>query len=325
MDRILGLGNALTDVSVALKDDDILLKMGLPKGGMTHIDETTFSRINQVLGTLDTTITPGGSVGNACRAMAHLGLSTGFIGKVGHDAFGERYAQSLTSVGVENKLIISSTLPSGVCTSFISSDGERTFADHMAASLDLKAEDLKLEMLKGYEYMFIEGYLVQNHALIEQGAQMAKEAGMKVIMDLASYNIILSDLEFCRYLVEQYVDILFANDEEARALTRKKPEEALKELAEMVEMVVVKVGAEGSWVQKGSYKVHADAVKVEQVVDTTGAGDHFAAGFLYGLLRDASLKRCAEIGALVAAQEIQVVGTQLSDEQWLDIKLRIED
>ena len=88
MDRILGLGNALTDVSVALKDDDILLKMGLPKGGMTHIDETTFSRINQVLGTLDTTITPGGSVGNACRAMAHLGLSTGFIGKVGRDAFG---------------------------------------------------------------------------------------------------------------------------------------------------------------------------------------------------------------------------------------------
>jgi len=324
MERILGLGNALTDVSVALKEDDILYRMRLPKGGMTHIDEETFEELQFIFSHQDTTITPGGSVGNACRAMAHLGMPTGFIGKVGRDAFGERYAQSLTSVGVENLLIISPTLPSGVCSALISVDGERTFADHMAASLDLKAEDLKAEMLEGYHYMFIEGYLVQNHALIERGAQLAKEAGLKVVMDLASYNIINADRDFCRYLVQQYVDIVFANDEEVRALTGKEPLEALTELSEMVDLAVVKVGAEGSYVQHGSERVKADAVKVQQVVDTTGAGDHFAAGFLYGLLNGKSLKRCAEIGALVAAYEIQVMGTELSEEQWEEIKKNIE-
>ena len=312
----MGLGNALTDVSAALKEDDILMEMGLPKGGMTHIDTVTFGKLMRVLERLEHTVTPGGSVANSCRAMARLGMPTGFIGKVGYDNMGARYALSLTSVGVENRLITSETLPSGVCCAFISEGGERTFADHMAASLDLRAEDLSAERMQGYDYLFLEGYLVQNHALIERAAVLAKELGMKVVMDMASYNIILADLDFSRYLVEHYVDVVFANEEEARALTGKEPEEALHELARMVETAVVKVGAKGSLVQQGSEVWRVPATPVAQVVDTTSAGDHFAAGFLYGMLQGKAMDRCAEMGAKLSAYAIQVMGTVIPENVW---------
>jgi len=323
MERILGLGNALTDVCVTLKDDSILKKLGLPKGGMTHISDELFVEVIGLIRKMDYSVTPGGSVANACRAMAHLGMPTGFVGKIGDDEFGRFYADSLAKVGTENLMIISDTYPSGVCSALISSDGERTFADHMAASLDLKAEDLTPEMMKGYQYLYIEGYLVQNHALIQRSAEMAKDMGLKVVMDLASYNVILQDKEFCRFLVDEFVDILFANEEEAHALTGKKPEEALQELAEKVELVIVKMGAKGALVQQGTTRVQADAVKVEQVVDTTGAGDHFSAGFLYGLLKGMPLKRCAELGSMVAAEAIQVIGALLPDNKWEEVKMKL--
>ena len=151
MDKILGIGNALTDVSVILRNDDILTELGLPKGGMVHIDDELFGKIQLMLEHHHVIITPGGSIANSCRAMGHLGVPTGFIGKVGHDKIGQLYAKSLTDVGVENLLVVSPNLSSGVCTSFISQGGERTFADHMEASIDLWAEDLNPDIFKQYK------------------------------------------------------------------------------------------------------------------------------------------------------------------------------
>ena len=322
MDKILGLGNALTDISAVLKADGILQDMGLPKGGMTHIGTATFQTLMGVLEKLEHTVIPGGSVANSCRAMGRLGMRTAFIGKVGRDDFGELYAQSLTTDGVENRLITSDTLPSGVCCAFISEGGERTFADHMAASLDLRAEDLTSGRMQGCDCLFLEGYLVQNHALIERAAVLVKEQGMKVAMDMASYNIILADLDFSRHLVEHYVDVVFANEEEARALTGKEPEEALHELAALTETAVVKVGAKGSLVQRGKEVWQVPAERVAHVVDTTSAGDHFAAGFLCGMLRGERLDVCAEMGTKLSAQAIQVMGTRIPEDVFSGIKLK---
>ena len=290
MDKILGIGNALTDVSVILRNDDILTELGLPKGGMVHIDDELFGKIQLMLEHHHVIITPGGSIANSCRAMGHLGVPTGFIGKVGHDKIGQLYAKSLTDV---NLLVVSPNLSSGVCTSFISQGGERTFADHMEASIDLRAEDLNPETFKKYKYLFLEGYLVQNHILIEQAAKMAKEAGMKVAMDLASYNIILEDHNFCTYLVENYSDI-----------------------------AIVKMGAKGSIIatKEELSEIHAQKANC---VDSTGAGDYFAGGFLYGLVNNHNLNQCAEIGSIIAAEVVQVVGTELSREKWIDIKHKI--
>jgi len=324
MDKILGIGNALTDVSVILKSDDILTALNLPKGGMVHINDELFERIQQMIGHHHVTITPGGSIANSCRAMGHLGVPVGFIGKIGRDQIGKNYAKSLTDVSVENMMVVSPNLSSGVCTSFISNGGERTFADHMGASIDLKAEDLKPEMFNGYQYLFLEGYLVQDHASIEKGAKLAKEAGMKVAMDMASYNIILEDHDFCTYLVEKYIDIIFANEEEAKALTGLGPYEAARELTEYCEIVVVKIGAKGSLIATKD-KLSEVPAHTANCLDSTGAGDYFAAGFLYGLVNGHSLSQCAEIGSITAAEVVQVIGTELTEEKWAIIKHKIAE
>lgn len=323
MNTIIGVGNALTDVLAVLENDDILMELNLPKGGMVHIDEETLRRVQAFFQQTRTHVSTGGSVANSVRALARLGVPTGFIGKVGNDEFGGFYRESLVKRGIDNHLIVSSTLPSGVCSAFISPDGERTFADYMGASLALVADDLQPSVLQPYQYLFLEGYLVQNHDLIARAATLAKQLGLKIVMDMASYNIVKSDYQFFTSLVKQNVDIIFANEEEARAFTGLEPEKALDELARYCGIVVVKEGAQGSYIRRGTEKVHVEAVPVSRVVDTTGAGDSFAAGFLYGLVSGLSLKQSGMIGSVLSSECIQVLGTELPDEAWDRIQTEI--
>ncbi len=214
-------------------------------------------------------------------------------------------------------------LPSGVASTFISSDGERTFGTYLGAAASLKAEDLTLEMFKGYAYLFIEGYLVQDHEMILHAIELAKEAGLQICLDMASYNIVANDLEFFSLLINKYVDIVFANEEEAKAFTGEEPEEALRAIAKKCSIAIVKVGANGSYIRKGTEEIKVSAIPVEKVRDTTGAGDYFASGFLYGLTCGYSLEKCAKIGSILSGNVIQVIGTTISPERWDEIKLNI--
>ena len=323
MDKIIGLGNALVDALAIIEDDNILTEMQLPKGSMTLIDEDKFLKISEYFSRMKTHLANGGSAGNAIRAMACLGAGTGFIGKVSNDFYGNFFRDSLLERGTEANLLLSTTLPSGVASTFISPDGERTFGTYLGAASTLKAEDLSLDMFKGYAYLFIEGYLVQDHDMILRAIELAKEAGLQVCLDMASYNIVEGDLEFFSLLVNKYVDIVFANEEEAKAFTGKEPEEALDIIAKMCSIAIVKVGARGSLIRKGTEMVQVQAAPVEKVVDTTGAGDYFAAGFLYGLTCGYSLEKCGKIGSLLSKDVIQVVGTELQAAQWEKIKEEI--
>ena len=159
MDKIIGLGNALVDALAIIEDDNILTEMQLPKGSMTLIDEDKFLKISEYFSRMKTHLANGGSAGNAIRAMACLGAGTGFIGKVSNDFYGNFFRDSLLERGTEANLLLSTTLPSGVASTFISPDGERTFGTYLGAASTLKAEDLSLDMFKGYAYLFIEGYL----------------------------------------------------------------------------------------------------------------------------------------------------------------------
>lgn len=323
MDKIIGLGNALVDVLATLENDEILAEMRLPKGSMTLIDEDKLLKINECLSGVKTHLAIGGSAGNAIRAMAQLGAATGFIGKVGDDAYGNFYRDSLLKRETEAILLLSGTLPSGVASTFISPDGERTFGTYLGAASTLKAEELSLEMFKGYAYLFIEGYLVQDHDMILRAIELAKEAGLQVCLDMASYNIVAEDYDFFSLLVNKYVDIVFANEEEAKAFTGKEPEEALDVIAKMCSIAIVKVGADGSLVRKGTEEVYVKAVPVKKVVDTTGAGDYFAAGFLYGLTCGYSLEKCGKIGSILSGEVIQTIGAELSPAKWDKIKEEI--
>lgn len=323
MDKIIGLGNALVDVLTTIEDDEILTEMQLPKGGMTLIDENKLLKINEYFSQRKPRLVTGGSAGNTIRAMASLGAGTGFIGKINDDFYGNFYRDGLLERGIEANLLLSTALPSGIASTFISPNGERTFGTYLGAASTLKAEDLSLDMFKGSAYLFIEGYLVQNHDMILRAIELAKEAGLQICMDMASYNIVKEDLDFLSLLVNKYVDIVFANEEEARAFTGKEPEEAVECIAGMCSVAVVKVGARGSFIRKGTEEVHVPALPVEKVVDTTGAGDYFAAGFMYGLTCGCSLEKCAKIGSILARDVIQVVGTELPETQWAKIKEEI--
>jgi sugar/nucleoside kinase (ribokinase family) len=166
----------------------------------------------------------------------------------------------------------------------------------------------------------LEGYLVQNHALITKAAATAKAAGLKVAIDLASFNVVEENLEFLRKLVSDYVDILFANEEEARVFSgEEEPLNALQYISEMCELAIVKIGIKGALIKHGSEVVHVGIMQAARRVDTTGAGDFYAAGFLYGLCSGLSLRQCGTIGAITAGKVIEVVGTTFGEEEWIDI------
>ena len=266
---------------------------------------------------------PGGAPCNVLALLQKMGRKTAFIGKVGNDNYGEFFRENLQKNKIEDKLLTSDRLPSGVASTFISPDGERTFGTYLGAAASLRAEELTLDMFKGYAYLFIEGYLVQDHEMILHAIELAKEAGLQICLDMASYNIVANDLEFFTLLINKYVDIVFANEEEAKAFTGMEPEEALRVIAKKCSIAIVKVGANGSYIRKGTEEIKVSAISVQKVVDTTGAGDYFASGFLYGLTCGYSLDKCAKIGSILSGNVIQVIGTTMPQERWDEIKLNI--
>ena len=323
MDKIIGMGNALVDVLATLNDDHLLKEMDLPKGSMTLIDENKLQIINECFSRMEPHLATGGSAGNVIRGLACLGAGTGFIGKVGNDAYGKFYKESLLERETEAELLVSAELPSGVASTFISPDGERTFGTYLGAASTLKAEELSIEMFRGYTYLFIEGYLVQDHDMILRAIELAKEAGLQVCLDMSSYNIVEQDHDFFSLLINKYVDIVFANEEEARAFTGKEPQEAVDVIAKMCSIAIVKMGAKGALIRKGTEEVQVEAVVVDKVADTTGAGDYFAAGFLYGLTCGYSLEKCGKTGAVLSGNIIRVIGAEMPADWWEGIKARI--
>ena len=323
MDKIIGMGNALVDVLVKIDDDSLLGKLHLPKGSMQLIQEDTLSEIRKYTSGMKIHRSTGGSAGNTVCALAALGANPGFIGKVGQDETGAFFGDTLRQCGV-NALLATCDLPSGIASTFISTDGERMFGTYLGAAATLRAEDLSRKMFAGYNYLYIEGYLLQDHDLMLRAVQLAKEEGLQVCLDMASYNVVEAERDFFDQLIVKYVDIVFANESEALAYTGKTPHEALEEIASKCSIAVVKTGKEGSLVKKGTEVIQLLSCPVDNVLDTTGAGDFYAAGFMYGLTCGYSLEKCVQISTILATAVIQEVGTTLPAKKWDEIKLNIE-
>jgi sugar/nucleoside kinase (ribokinase family) len=286
---------------------------------MNLVDSDRQKDISKTVAGLPYTLSLGGSVANAIRAMARLGTPTGFIGKVGVDTTGDFFEQALVNLGVK-PYIFRGTEHSGRCVSLVSPDGERTLVTYLGAALEMVAAEITPDLFRDFDCLYLEGYLVQNHELIAKAAATAKAAGLKVAIDLASFNVVEENLEFLRGLVADHVDILFANENEARAFTgEEEPLNALQFISEMCELAIVKIGMQGALIKHGSEVVHVGIMKAARRVDTTGAGDFSAAGFLYGLSSGLSLRQCGTIGAIAAGKVIEVVGTTFGEEEWTDI------
>jgi sugar/nucleoside kinase (ribokinase family) len=323
MKSILGIGNALTDILAILPDDTLLNEFHLPKGSMQHVDMETGDKIWSALKEVGVKYVPGGSAANTVTCTSIFGMKSGYIGKIGNDELGNLFKSTMEQFGV-NTTMLYGTKSSGRCMVFIAgANAERTFADYMGAALEMVPEDLKPEYFEGYDYFHIEGYLVQNQDLIAKAVQMAKAAGCKISIDMASYNVVESNDAFLHNLVEKYVDIVFANETEARAFTGlSDPQASLDEISRLCRTAIVKVGKDGSWVKRGD-EVHFIAPWPAATVDATGAGDTYAAGFLYAHSLGMPLQVCGEVGSIIAAKVVEVIGTKIDIPRWKAAKQEI--
>ena len=320
MKKIIGIGNALTDMLVNLRNNDILEQYNLARGSMSLVDSQLQTAISKSVAGLPYSLSLGGSAGNTIRAMACMGCQTGFIGKVGHDTTGDFFVQALENLGIA-PVIFRGTERSGKCVSLISPDGERTLVTHLGAALELSATEINPSIFDGYDCLYIEGYLVQDHTLLRHTIATAKACGLKIAIDLASFNVVAENLDFLREIVAEYVDILFANEDEAKSFTGEaEPVNALQAISEICVLVIVKIGMRGALIKHGGEVVHVGIMAAAKRVDTTGAGDFYAAGFMTGLCRGLSLRQCGTIGAIAAGKVIEIVGTTFDEERWNDLR-----
>ena len=323
MKRILGMGNALTDILFQIENDEILNELNLVKGGMQLIENTQSEQIKSHFNLSSATMATGGSASNAINGIAKLGIKSGFIGKISNDEIGRFFSENSLENGVEPHMLLSET-PSGHCTILVSPDSERTLCTFLGAASELLASDINPEVFQGYHFFHIEGYLVQDHDLIRTALKMAKEAGLITSIDLASFNVVEENLEFLHEITEKYVDITFANEDEAYVFTGKTPLEAVEEMAKFSKIAVVKIGKDGSLIKSGN-EFYCIVPHLVKSIDTTGAGDLYAAGFLYGLANDYSLDVCGKIGSLVSSRVVEVIGTKMSEETWNEIAEKVKE
>ena len=320
--KVLGIGNALVDILTNLDSDRYFQEMGLLKGGMKLIKEDQLMKIIGLIEGMDSKLASGGSASNTIAGLARMGINSGFIGKVGNDMYGTFYRDDLINNGV-HPLLREAEMASGCSMCMITPDGERTMGTYLGAAATLHAKDLDLSMFQGFDILHAEGYLVQEHQLIVKSFELARQAGMKISIDLASFNIVEGEFDFFHKLVRDYVDILFANEEESYAYTKADPDKAAEMIADECEIAVVKKGKHGSIVRRGKEVVHAGIMSAN-CIDTTGAGDLYAAGFLYGYSRKLPLETCAHIGAILSGNVVEVIGSKMENRRWEKIKSEVK-
>ena len=323
MKKILGLGNALVDIITEVDDEVLLKEFNLPKGSMTLVDEKFSKKIFSRTEKLNKTKASGGSAANTIHGLAKLGSPVSFVGKVGSDELGDFFFNDMKENNIEPFMIRTKT-DTGKAQAFITRDAERTFATYLGAAIEMTAKDIEEKLFEGHDIVYVEGYLVQNHELLEHSLKLAKSRGLEVALDLASYNVVEDNLEFLGDMVRNYVDIVFANEEEAQAYTGESdPEKALLKLASETKIAVVKVGKKGSLIRHQN-ETFTIKINPEKGVDTTGAGDLYAAGFLHGYIQDMPMTTCGELGSLLAGNVIKVIGAKIKQENWKEIILKAE-
>lgn len=315
---IVSIGSALVDILIR-EDDTFLEKTCVPKGGMTLVDHEYIQQT--LLLARDTPhIVPGGSACNTAIGIARLGGNARFVGKLGADDLGRLFEAGLQKNNVES-ILFRSHLPTGRVLSVITPDAQRSMLTYLGASAETLPEELSDTSLVAAAIVHIEGYLLFNRNLILAALKSAKNAGAMISLDLASFTVVRDSKKFLNEIVPEYVDILIANEDEAFAFTGIDDErKALKKLAEKTTIAVLKVGKRGSFIFHDNQIIPIAPIGAGNAVDTTGAGDLWASGFLFGLVHNFSLEKCGALGSACGYEVCQGVGASIPDEGWHRIK-----
>ena len=310
---IVAIGDAIVDV-IATCDDAFLGLHGLNKGSMQLLDTAAADALYAAMGPARET--SGGSAANSMAGVAALGGSAAFVGQVADDQLGAIFAHDMLSLGVRfDTAPLSGGLPTGRCLILVTPDAQRTMNTCPGASHELSPQSLDEQLIRSASMLFLEGYLwgpEQPRSTMLRAAEIAHDAGRTVAFTLSESLCIPGRREGVQGMIDEgVVDLLFANEDEALHLTgRADLDNALGELSGKVKTLVVTRGAAGAiGIDEGS-RVEIGAVPVERIVDTTGAGDLFAAGFVTARCRGHALGRCLESGALAAAEIISHFGAR---------------
>jgi sugar/nucleoside kinase (ribokinase family) len=313
--EILGIGTPILDSLISV-NDDFLCSLSKIHGSSSLIDFHTLKTITDKLSSPQKLVT-GGCAANTIKGLTRLGHSCGFLGKIGDDQPGITFSENMTSYGV-TPLLQKSELPTGQVACFITPDHERTMLTYLGAGSEMDQKDLKKELFKGVKLLHIEGYLLNRDSVVETAMKFAKEAGAIISFDLSSYEIVEKYKKHISELLSTFVNIVFANEEEAHALTGLMPEKACSMLKDLCQIAIVKEGYKGCRGASQTETAFYPAFPVK-VLDTTGAGDLFASGFLHYYLQDKSLEECLSKGAHLASEVIQVFGAEIPEERWVEI------
>jgi sugar/nucleoside kinase (ribokinase family) len=309
---VVAVGNALVDV-LSLEGDEFVERFGLHKGSMELIDAARAEELYAAMG--PAVEVSGGSAANTMAGLASLGARAGFLGRVRDDQLGAVFAHDIRAAGVEFPSEPATVgQPTGRCLIVVTPDGERTMNTLLGASSELGPDDVVSDFVTSAKITYLEGYLFDREVAGEafhKAADAAHAAGGQVALTLSDAFCVERFLEPFRTLVTDQIDVLFGNADELRLLFGTDDVDAAMALAEAhCETVAITCGADGALLSSKGKQARVPAAPVEQVVDTTGAGDLFAAGFLFGLTQGRDLETCGRLGALAAAEVIAHVGAR---------------
>jgi sugar/nucleoside kinase (ribokinase family) len=330
--EVLTIGQPLLDKFFSFKTEN-LEQISVTKGGSQLLNST--GSLQDLLKSIPILqngrnslqkIFPGGSCSNTTKGLSQFGISCGYIGKIGKDEAGKIYDNKLKEKNVKSLLSISKNNNTGECVCLITEDGERTMRTFLGASSELKDESIPTIFENNFNFLYTVGYFIYNKPFLTRILEIAKEKNKKIGFSIGSFEIckIFKNSLFESILPK--VHILFANEKEAFELCSSPPEHAVDYLTNYCEIVVITCGPKGCWVkQKNFKKIHVNAFPLEKkyIIDSTGAGDLFAAGFLYGYLNNHSIEICAKIGCLLGREVIQYYGAEIPDERISKLKYEI--
>ncbi|MDA8142029.1 MAG: adenosine kinase [Desulfobacteraceae bacterium] len=313
-EKVTGVGSALVDI-LAREDDSFLQRVGAIKGGMTYTEKDFIDQAVH-LTTTPPQLVPGGSACNTVVGISRLGGKSQFIGKCGRGPMGQLFRKGLERQGVESMLFTSASY-TGRVLSIVTPDAQRSMLTYLGASAETRPDEISPECFQDAAIVHIEGYLLFNPDLILAVLNAAQQAGAVISLDLASFNVVEEARGILPDLIRQYVDILIANEDEAFAYTRSKSEsDSLRALSADANLAILKLGARGSLVAHDGRFLSAKAKGDGQAIDTTGAGDLWASGFLYGLSKRLPLEQCMDLGSVCGYEVCQVMGATIPDERW---------
>lgn len=291
------------------------------KGGMVLVDTLEMDVLLTNL-PVEPVLAPGGSAGNTILGLAELGNPVAMLGKIGNCEIGIYYREGLVNRGGDGSRFKIGTIANGRCLSLVTPDSERTMRTDLGAAMTLVPEEISVEDFHGYHHAHIEGYILFNRDLMYKVLDSAKAAGCTISLDLASFEVVHATKDIMEEIIEEYVDFLFSNEEEAAAFTEMGQDYVgmVNRLAELAEVAVVKLGKEGSLIAQGTEVHFVDPHPVENAVDTTGAGDLWASGFLHGWLNGWDLKQSGSYGSMLGAEAVQIIGATIPESRWQAIR-----